>query len=73
MIAGIAASDGTWRKAGHTMQPKLARSARVAILLWALAAIALFLGFTLAPVTVPRWFGTAPVVRARSTIVFIIS
>ena len=59
------AGKGTHRsrsKAGLTLQPKLDFSARVVIAIWAVLATALFLAFALAPVTVPRWFGTAPVV-----------
>jgi hypothetical protein len=55
-------SGGSRRKAGSTQRPDLDRSAKVAIAVWAVAASALFLGFTVAPVTVPRWFGTGPVV-----------
>lgn len=57
-----AGSDGSRRKAGSTQREKLDRSAKVAIAVWAVAASALFVGFTVAPVTVPRWFGTGPVV-----------
>ena len=40
----------------------LATTTKVAIGLWAAVAVALFVGFALSPVTLPRWFGSATIV-----------
>ena len=57
-----AATDAADVTSAAATRATLAITTKIAIGVWAAVAVALFVGFALSPVTLPRWFGSATIV-----------